>query len=86
MNIIFEKYGSSSLAIEDQINSVAQHVVQSKKSGYRVVVVVSAMGKTTDDLIFKAKSVNRDSNRRELSLLLSVGDSCKKNAGTLISS
>ncbi len=58
MSIIVEKYGGSSLASEEQINSVAQHIVQSKAEGHQVVVVVSAMGKTTDNLISQAKYVN----------------------------
>ena len=74
MNIVVEKYGGSSLATEAQINSIAQHVARSKKLGHQMVVVVSAMGKTTDDLISKAKSVNPDPDQRELSLLLSVGE------------
>jgi aspartate kinase len=74
MKTVVEKYGGSSLATEEQIISVAQHVVQTKRLGHQVVVVVSAMGKTTDDLIFMAKSINRDPNRREMSLLLSVGE------------
>ena len=74
MDIIVEKYGGSSLASEEQINIVAQQIVHSKLKGHQVVVVVSAMGKTTDNLIAQAKSFNSDPNQREMSLLLSVGE------------
>lgn len=74
MSIIVEKYGGSSLASEEQINSVAQHIVQSKAEGNQAVVVVSAMGKTTDNLISQAKYVNPNPHQREMSLLLSVGE------------
>lgn len=74
MDIVVEKYGGSSLVTEEQINAIAKHVARSKKEGHQVVVVVSAMGKTTDDLISKAKSVNPNPDQREMSLLLSVGE------------
>ena len=74
MKIIVEKYGGSSLATDEQINFVAQNVVQSKRLGFQVVVVVSAMGKMTDDLISRAKSIHHDPNQREMGLLLSVGE------------
>ncbi len=74
MSIIVEKYGGSSLATTEQINAVAERIVQSKIKGHKMVVVVSAMGKTTDDLISQARSVNPDPNQRELGLLLSVGE------------
>jgi aspartate kinase len=74
MSIIVEKYGGSSLATIEQINSVAHRVVRSKSKGHQMVIVVSAMGKTTDNLISLAKSVNPDPKERELGLLLSTGE------------
>jgi aspartate kinase len=74
MSIIVEKYGGSSLSSTEHINKVADNIVQTKIKGHRMVVVVSAMGKTTDQLISQAKSVNPDPNQRELGMLLSVGE------------
>jgi aspartate kinase len=74
MGIIVEKYGGSSLATIQHIKIVARRVIESKFKGHKIVVVVSAMGKTTDNLITQAKSVNPEPNQRELGLLLSTGE------------
>jgi aspartate kinase len=74
MSIIVEKYGGSSLATIDKINSVAQRIIKSKSDGHQMVVVVSAMGDTTDNLLSKAMSVNPNPDQRELGLLLSTGE------------
>jgi aspartate kinase len=74
MSILVEKYGGSSLATIDKINSVAQRIISSKSDGHQIVVVVSAMGNTTDNLLSKAMSVNPDPGPRELGLLLSTGE------------
>jgi aspartate kinase len=72
--IIVQKYGGSSVADENKIASVALRVVEAKKRGYDVVVVVSAMGKTTDGLLALARRIHQDPPRRELDMLTSVGE------------
>jgi aspartate kinase len=70
---LVQKYGGSSLATPEQIQSIAKQIVELSKA-YRVVVVVSAMGKTTDQLIELAYQVSREPNRRELDMLLTTGE------------
>ncbi len=74
MGLVVQKYGGSSVADAEKILSVARRVIETRKGGINVVVVVSAMGDTTDDLIELATSVSRDPNPRELDLLLSTGE------------
>ncbi len=74
MPIVVQKYGGSSVADTERIKRVAARVVETKKAGYDVVVVVSAMGKTTDELISKAKQLCSSPSRRELDMLLSCGE------------
>jgi aspartate kinase len=80
MSIIVQKYGGSSMADVGKIIEVADRVVAAKKAGDDVVVVVSAMGKTTDQLLALAKSVtaasggNVEAPRRELDMLVSTGE------------
>lgn len=74
MSIIVEKYGGSSLATIEKMNEVAKRIIQSKSEGHQIVVVVSAMGDTTDNLLSQALSVNPDPNQRELGLILSTGE------------
>ena len=74
MGLVVQKYGGSSVADAKKILSVARRVIETRKGGIDVVVVVSAMGDTTDDLIELATSVSRDPNPRELDLLLSTGE------------
>ncbi len=75
--IIVQKYGGSSVADVEKIGRVADRVVEAKRQGYDVVVVVSAMGKTTDSLIRLANDVAApgvDVPRRELDMLVSTGE------------
>jgi aspartate kinase len=75
--IIVQKYGGSSVADVDRIGKVAERVVAAKRAGNDVVVVVSAMGKTTDGLLALARqaaSAAADPPRRELDMLLSTGE------------
>jgi len=72
--IIVQKYGGSSLSDLQAIQKVSQRVVESVNRGYRVVVVVSAMGNTTNELLTLAKSISRSPPKRELDLLVSVGE------------
>ena len=74
MALIVQKYGGSSVADTGRIKRVAQRVAQAKAQGNQVVVVVSAMGSTTDKLIGLAHQVSKHPDRRELDLLLSTGE------------
>lgn len=74
MRIVVHKYGGSSVADVDKLRAVASRVIRAKEAGFHVVVVVSAMGKTTDQLIARAKEVADSPSRRELDMLLSCGE------------
>lgn len=74
MGIIVQKYGGTSVGTIDKIKAVAKKVIKRKEKGDEVVVVVSAMGKTTDDLIKMAKEISSNPNKRELDMLLSTGE------------
>ncbi|WP_099191351.1 aspartate kinase [Tepidibacter mesophilus] len=73
-NIIVQKYGGSSVGSIDRIKNVAKQVVKAKYSNNKVVVVVSAMGNTTNELIEKAMNVNKNPSSREMDMLLSTGE------------
>ena len=72
--IVVQKYGGSSVADADKIKLVAQRIARTKAAGKKVVVVVSAMGKTTNQLIEKAKAISASPPRRELDMLLTCGE------------
>jgi len=72
--LIVQKYGGTSVADADRIRHVAGRVIQRVRGGDQVVVVVSAMGNTTDELIDLALSVSPDPDPRELDMLLSTGE------------
>jgi aspartate kinase len=74
MTTVVQKYGGSSVADADKIRNVARRVAASFNEGNKVVVVVSAMGDTTDDLIELASKVNANPEPREMDLLLSTGE------------
>jgi aspartate kinase len=74
MAILVQKYGGSSVANVEKVGHVADRVVAARQAGHDVVVVVSAMGKTTDDLLALAKGVSTDPPRRELDMLVSTGE------------
>jgi len=74
MAIIVQKYGGSSVADVDKIRNVARRAIKAKEKGNDVVVVVSAMGKTTDGLIALARQVTEHPDVRELDVLLSTGE------------
>ena len=74
MALIVQKYGGTSVSTPERIKNVAKRIVTAKKKGNRLVVVVSAMGDTTDNLIELMKKVNPDPPKRELDLLLSTGE------------
>ena len=74
MALIAQKYGGSSVATAERILAVAKRIVATKEAGNSVVVVVSAMGKTTDELIRLAHQVAPEPDERELDLLMSTGE------------
>ncbi|MFA5164438.1 MAG: aspartate kinase [Candidatus Omnitrophota bacterium] len=73
-SLIVQKYGGSSVANPERIKKVAQRVVRYKKRGHDVVVVVSALGDTTDELIELASKVTDDPSEREMDMLISTGE------------
>ena len=74
MALIVQKYGGTSVADPDRIRAVAEHVAFTKQRGNDVVVVVSAMGKATDNLIALADSVSSTQAGREMDMLLTTGE------------
>jgi len=62
--IVVQKYGGSSLADLDRVRAVAARIVETVRSGKRVVAVVSAMGGTTDELLARAKGISENPNTR----------------------
>ncbi|QNN54632.1 aspartate kinase [Nocardioides mesophilus] len=74
MGIVVQKYGGSSVADAEGIKRVAQRVLDAKRAGHDVVVVVSAMGDTTDELIDLAQQVSPLPAGRELDMLLTAGE------------
>ena len=74
MGIVVQKYGGSSLSDASAIKRVARRIVQAKKAGNDVVVVVSAMGDATDDLIDLAQQVSPRPPAREMDMLLTAGE------------
>ncbi len=74
MSIVVQKYGGSSVADVTKIRLVAERVMRTKQAGHDVVVVVSAMGDTTDELLALAKQVSPNPPRRELDMLLTAGE------------
>jgi aspartate kinase len=74
MALIVQKYGGTSVGSVERIQAVAQRVQQTVQSGNAVVVVVSAMGKTTDGLVKLAQEISPNPSRREMDMLLSTGE------------
>lgn len=74
MSLIVQKYGGSSVADAEGIQRVARRVVNTQRAGHQVVVVVSAMGDTTDELLDLAGQITDDSPAREMDILLSSGE------------
>ncbi len=74
MAIIVQKFGGSSVADAAKVNNVANRVVDTYREGNSVVVVVSAQGDTTDDLIEKAHEINSNPSKREMDMLLASGE------------
>ena len=74
MSLIVQKYGGSSVGDAEGIKRVARRIVQTRKAGNDVAVVVSAMGDTTDELIDLAERVSPSPTGRELDMLLTAGE------------
>ena len=75
MSLIVKKFGGSSVANAERVFNVANRIIEDYKKGNDIVVVVSAQGDTTDDLIEKAKEINpKGASKREMDMLLSAGE------------
>jgi aspartate kinase len=74
MSIIVQKYGGTSVADIDRIRVVGERIIEARGAGHHVVVVVSAMGRTTDELLAMAHQLTPIPNPRELDLLLTAGE------------
>jgi aspartate kinase len=74
MGVVVQKYGGSSVADLQKLKQVAERIMRTRGEGRDVVVVVSAMGDTTDDLLSMAKQVSSTPDRRELDMLLTAGE------------
>ena len=74
MKLLVQKFGGTSVANAERINRAARRAIKAKEEGYSVVVVVSAMGGATDDLLDLANQINSNPPRRELDMLLTTGE------------
>lgn len=74
MSVIVQKYGGSSVSDLTKMQQIANRIIKRKESGHDIVVVVSAMGKTTNQLIDMAKQITHNPSKRELDLLMSTGE------------
>ncbi len=72
--LIVKKFGGSSVANKERIFNVARRCIEDYKKGHDVVVVLSAMGDTTDELLAMANDINPDASKRELDMLLTTGE------------
>ena len=72
--LIVKKFGGSSVANKERIYNVARRCIEDYQKGHEVVVVLSAMGDTTDDLLALAKSINQEASKREMDMLLTTGE------------
>lgn len=74
MSIIVQKYGGTSVGTPERIRRVAEKVIRRQREGHQLVVIVSAMGKTTDTLIQLAREVSANPDPREMDMLLTTGE------------
>ncbi|MCT4688634.1 aspartate kinase [Vallitalea sp.] len=72
--LIVKKFGGSSVANKERVYNVAERILEDYKKGHDVVVVLSAQGDTTDELIAKAKEINPNPSRREMDMILTTGE------------
>ena len=74
MSVLIQKYGGTSVAGPERLRAVARRVAAARAAGHELVVVVSAMGQTTDELLRLAREVSERPSRRELDMLLTTGE------------
>ncbi|MBF8983645.1 aspartate kinase [Lutibacter sp. B2] len=74
MSIVVQKYGGTSVGTPEKIKNIAEKIISRKEKGDGVVVVVSAMGKTTDLLLEMSKGITKNPHKRELDMLMSTGE------------
>ncbi len=74
MGIVVQKFGGTSVADKDKLLNVCKHIINEYESGNRVVVVVSAQGKTTDMLVLEENEISNSPDKREHDVLLSTGE------------
>jgi len=74
VGIIVQKFGGTSVGSIERIQNVANRVIEEINNGNKVVVVVSAMGKTTDELVNLAKQISKNPSKREMDMLLTTGE------------
>ncbi len=74
MPLIVQKFGGTSLATAEKIHRASRRAIRAKLEGYRTVLVVSAMGRTTDELLDLARGICADPPKRELDMLLTTGE------------
>jgi aspartate kinase len=74
LGLIVQKFGGTSVETVERIQNTAERIIEEKKKGNQVAVVVSAMGKTTDQLVSMAKQLSEHPSKREMDMLLSTGE------------
>ncbi|MFD4816912.1 aspartate kinase [Peribacillus butanolivorans] len=74
MALIVQKFGGTSVGSVEKIKNVANRVIEEAENGNEVVVVVSAMGKTTDELVYMAQGISKTPSKREMDMLLTTGE------------
>ena len=74
MSVVVMKFGGSSVADAGKIRAAARRAIRTQKQGHRVVMVVSAMGKTTDEFCELARQISKDPPKREMDQLLATGE------------
>src|SRR4051812_26558348 len=74
MSLIVQKYGGTSVGSPERIRAVAQRIADTYRQGHQLVIVVSAMGQATDDLIDLAYQVAKNPPHREMDMLLTTGE------------
>lgn len=74
MNIVVQKYGGTSVENKEKLNIICDKIIEYSKKNIKLVIVVSAQGKTTDELVLKASEYSCRPHKRELDLLLMTGE------------
>ena len=74
MALLVQKFGGTSVADVERIQAVARRIAASKEDGHDLVIVVSAMGHTTDELTSKARAISSNPPQREMDMLLATGE------------